>query len=141
ASSAPFCRGARQKVGAKVRVTMPGRAQNLAGRDPSPPPPGPRLARYISPEETSTARWPRHIEWGEWADLYVIAPCTANSLGKIAGGLSDNMLTATVLAARCPVLICPTMDGEMYEAPAVKRNLQRLQDDGYHLLEQIGRAH
>src|SRR5699024_7418306 len=50
-------------------------------------------------------------------------------------GLSDNMLTATVLAARCPILICPTMDGEMYEAPAVKRNLQRLQDDGYHILE------
>src|SRR5699024_510578 len=63
------------------------------------------------------------------------APCTANSLGKIAGGLSDNMLTATVLAALCPILICPTIDGEMYDTPAVKRNLQRLQDDGYHILE------
>ena len=54
--------------------------------------------------------------WGEWADLFVIAPCTGNTIAKIANGISDNMLTATVLAARCPLLICPTMDGEMYES-------------------------
>src|SRR5699024_12402927 len=110
-------------------------AQQSVGRTPCPPRPGQRVPTVVWPEEGPSAGGPRHISWGEWADLYVIAPCTANTLGKMAGGLSDNMLTATVLAARCPVLICPTMDGEMYEAPAVKRSLQRLQDHGYHILD------
>ena len=135
AYKAAFLLRAFQKAGAEVRVTMTDAAQKFVGRETFSSLSGHPVATDIFPEESSSDSWTRHIEWGEWADLYVIAPCTANSLGKIAGGLSDNMLTATVLAARCPVLICPTMDGEMYEAPAVKRNLQRLQDDGYHILE------
>src|SRR5699024_6799644 len=58
-----------------------------------------------------------------------------NTLAKIAGGLSDNMLTSTVLAARCPLLICPTMDGEMFNAPAVQANLKQVESNGYHILE------
>jgi phosphopantothenoylcysteine decarboxylase/phosphopantothenate--cysteine ligase len=65
----------------------------------------------------------------------VIAPCTANTLSKIASGISDNMLTSTVLAARSPILICPTMDGEMYESPTVTENLKKVQEFGYHVLE------
>ncbi len=85
--------------------------------------------------ESDPDAWTRHIDWGEWADLFVIAPCTANTLAKIVYGLSDNMLTSTVLAARCPLLICPTMDGEMYEAPATQKNLKQAADFGYHILE------
>ncbi len=65
----------------------------------------------------------------------MIAPCTANTLAKIATGAADNMLTSTVLAARCPLLICPTMDGEMFASPAVQKNLDTVQEFGYHVLE------
>jgi len=79
--------------------------------------------------------WTRHIQWGEWADLFVIAPCTANTIAKITNGNSDNLLTAAVLASRAPLLICPTMDGEMMNAPATAHNLELLKSRGFHLLE------
>lgn len=79
--------------------------------------------------------WTRHIHWGEWADLYVIAPCTAQTMAKIAHGFSDNMLTASVLARRCLLMVCPTMDGEMWDHPATQRNVELLRGDGIHLLE------
>ena len=79
--------------------------------------------------------WTRHIQWGEWADLFVIAPCTANTIAKITYGNSDNLLTAAVLASRAPLLICPTMDGEMMNAPATAHNLELLKSRGFHLLE------
>jgi phosphopantothenoylcysteine decarboxylase / phosphopantothenate---cysteine ligase len=79
--------------------------------------------------------WTKHIHWGEWADLFVIAPCTANTLAKIVHGQSDNMLTSTVLAARCPVLICPTMDGEMYESSSVTGNLAKALELDFYVLE------
>ncbi len=79
--------------------------------------------------------WTRHIQWGEWADLFVIAPCTANTIAKITHGNSDNLLTAAVLASRAPLLICPTMDGEMMNAPATAHNLKLLKSRGFHLLE------
>ena len=81
-----------------------------------------------------SSSWTLHIHWAEWADLMVIAPCTANTLGKLASGLSDNLLTSAALALRGPLLVCPTMDGEMYRHPAVQRNLQTLQADGVHVL-------
>ena len=65
----------------------------------------------------------------------MIAPCTANTLSKIAYGQSDNMLTSTVLAARCPILLCPTMDGEMYESSAVTENLKKIRSMGHYVLE------
>jgi phosphopantothenoylcysteine decarboxylase / phosphopantothenate---cysteine ligase len=76
---------------------------------------------------------PLHIELGEWADLLVIAPLTANTLGKLAQGLADNLLTNTVLASTCPVLLAPAMNTEMWEQAAVQRNWQLLhQDQRYH---------
>jgi phosphopantothenoylcysteine decarboxylase / phosphopantothenate---cysteine ligase len=76
---------------------------------------------------------PLHIELGEWADLLVIAPLTANTLGKLAHGLADNLLTNTVLASTCPVLLAPAMNTDMWEQVAVKRNWQLLcQDSRYH---------
>lgn len=136
AYKAAFLLRAFQKAGAEVRVTMTRDAAKFVGVQTFA-----SLSKYpvavdVFPEDQSAAEsWTQHIEWGEWADLFVIAPCTANTLGKIASGSSDNMLTATVLAARCPLLICPTMDGEMYEAPAVQKNLKTMQEFGYHILE------
>ncbi len=76
---------------------------------------------------------PLHIELGEWADLFVIAPLTANTLGKLANGLADNLLTNTVLASTCPILLAPAMNTEMWNQVAVDRNWQLLsQDSRYH---------
>jgi phosphopantothenoylcysteine decarboxylase / phosphopantothenate---cysteine ligase len=76
---------------------------------------------------------PLHIELGEWADLFLIAPLTANTLGKLANGLADNLLTNTVLASTCPILVAPAMNTEMWNQVAVQRNWQLvMQDSRYH---------
>jgi len=76
---------------------------------------------------------PLHIELGEWADLLVIAPLTVNTLSKLACGGADNLLTNTVLASSCPVLLAPAMNTDMWEQVAVQRNWQLLQQDPrYH---------
>ena len=124
-----------QKAGAEVRVTMTPSATRFVGLETFASLSGHDVAVDIFPEEEQATEWTRHINWGEWADLFVIAPCTGNTLAKIANGISDNMLTATVLAARSPILICPTMDGEMYESPSVTENLKKVESFGYHILE------
>ena len=76
---------------------------------------------------------PVHIELGEWAEVLVIAPLTANTLGKLAHGLADNLLTNTVLASSCPVLLAPAMNTDMWEQQSVQRNWQQLLSDRrYH---------
>lgn len=75
-----------------------------------------------------------HVGLGEGADLLVIAPCTANTLAKLAAGQADNLLTLTALAARCPVLVAPAMDGGMFEHPATQANLQTLRQRGVQIL-------
>lgn len=76
---------------------------------------------------------PLHIELGEWAEVFVLAPLTANTLGKLAHGLADNLLTNTVLASRCPVLLAPAMNTDMWEQQSVQRNWQQLLTDSrYH---------
>lgn len=72
----------------------------------------------------------QHVGLGETADLFVIAPATAHTLAKLAHGLADNLLTVTALAARCPVLIAPAMDGGMYEHPATQANITTLRERG-----------
>ncbi|MEX0721128.1 MAG: bifunctional phosphopantothenoylcysteine decarboxylase/phosphopantothenate--cysteine ligase CoaBC [Balneolaceae bacterium] len=124
-----------QKAGAEVRVTITPAATRFIGLETFASLSGHKVAVDIFPEEPEATEWTRHINWGEWADLFVIAPCTANTLAKIATGISDNMLTSTVLAARCPILVCPTMDGEMYESPGVSKNIEIIQNNGYHVLE------
>ncbi|MTJ06443.1 bifunctional phosphopantothenoylcysteine decarboxylase/phosphopantothenate--cysteine ligase CoaBC [Anabaena sp. UHCC 0204] len=73
---------------------------------------------------------PLHIELGEWADLMVIAPLTANTLAKLTYGMADNLLTNTVLASTCPVLLAPAMNTDMWEQVAVQRNWRQLLTDG-----------
>lgn len=68
-----------------------------------------------------------HISLGKTADLFVIAPCTADTMAKLAHGIADNLLTVTALAATCPILIAPAMDGGMFDHPATQANLQTLQ--------------
>jgi phosphopantothenoylcysteine decarboxylase/phosphopantothenate--cysteine ligase len=76
---------------------------------------------------------PLHIELGEWADVFVIAPLTANTLAKLAYGLADNLLTNTVLASTCPILLAPAMNTDMWNQVAVQRNWNLVQTDSrYH---------
>jgi phosphopantothenoylcysteine decarboxylase/phosphopantothenate--cysteine ligase len=73
-----------------------------------------------------------HVGLGQEADLLVIAPCTANTLGKLAHGIADNLLTITALAARCPLLVAPAMDVGIYSHPATQGNVQILTERGVH---------
>lgn len=72
----------------------------------------------------------RHVGLGESADLMLIAPATANTIAKLASGMADNLLAVTALAARCPLLIAPAMDGGMWEHPATQTNVGTLQERG-----------
>lgn len=78
--------------------------------------------------------WSAHVEIGTWADLMIVAPATANTLAKMAHGLCDNALLAVYLAARCPVLIAPAMDADMYIHPSTNTNLKTLTSYGNHVL-------
>lgn len=75
-----------------------------------------------------------HVGLGEGADLFAVIPVTANTLGKMAHGLADDLVSVTALAARCPVMIAPAMDGGMYAHPAVQANLQTLLERGVILV-------
>lgn len=78
---------------------------------------------------------PLHIELGEWADLLILAPLTANTLAKLAMGLADNLLTNTILASTAPTLVAPAMNTAMWHQPVVQRNWhQLLEDKRYHAL-------
>ncbi|MFQ5500556.1 MAG: bifunctional phosphopantothenoylcysteine decarboxylase/phosphopantothenate--cysteine ligase CoaBC, partial [Candidatus Zixiibacteriota bacterium] len=73
----------------------------------------------------------RHIDFADWADMMVIAPATANFLGKIASGISDDLLTTVVCATSKPILICPAMNPNMWNNPVTRRNCKELSDLGY----------
>ncbi|MEE4356065.1 MAG: bifunctional phosphopantothenoylcysteine decarboxylase/phosphopantothenate--cysteine ligase CoaBC [Desulfococcaceae bacterium] len=77
----------------------------------------------------------RHIEWAQDAHAVVIAPATANLLGKYANGLADDALSTFLLAVTCPVILCPSMNSNMYLSPPVQRNLETLRRDGHTVLE------
>lgn len=77
----------------------------------------------------------RHIEWAKEADAVVVAPATANLIGKLAGGIADDALSTFLLAVTCPVMICPSMNTNMYEKVSVQRNLNILKEDGYFIVE------
>ena len=78
---------------------------------------------------------PLHITLAEWADIFLIAPLTAHTLAKLTYGLGDNLLTNTVLASHCPILLAPAMNTEMWEQATVQRNWQQLQNNlRYHSL-------
>lgn len=76
-----------------------------------------------------------HISLGQTADCFLIAPATANIIAKLAHGIADDMLTTTVLPARCPMLICPSMNGYMLENQVVQENIEILAKRGYKIIE------
>ncbi|PSQ96696.1 MAG: bifunctional phosphopantothenoylcysteine decarboxylase/phosphopantothenate--cysteine ligase CoaBC [Bacteroidetes bacterium SW_9_63_38] len=84
--------------------------------------------------ENEEGNWTKHVTLGAWADLFVVAPATAQTVAKLAHGFCDSMLTATALSARCPLLVCPAMDREMYRHPTVRDNLERLSEIGYEVM-------
>lgn len=78
--------------------------------------------------------WNNHVELALWADVMLIAPCTANTLAKIANGICDNFLMAVYMSAKCPVIIAPAMDLDMYAHPAVTRNLIIIESFGHKII-------
>src|SRR5262245_47012341 len=76
-----------------------------------------------------------HINLADQADLFVVAPATANIIGKIANGVADDLLTTVIMAAQAPVLIAPAMNIHMFENPILQENLRKLRRVGYHVLE------
>ena len=78
--------------------------------------------------------WNNHVELGLWGDVFIIAPASCNTLGKMAQGLCDNVLLATYLSARCPVIVAPAMDEDMFLHPATQRFISTLRGDGVTVL-------
>jgi phosphopantothenoylcysteine decarboxylase/phosphopantothenate--cysteine ligase len=85
--------------------------------------------------DAKTGVWTNHVDLGLWADLLLIAPISANTLSKLANGICDNLLTAVYLSARCPVMVAPAMDLDMYKHPAVLQNLDKLTSYGNLILD------
>jgi phosphopantothenoylcysteine decarboxylase/phosphopantothenate--cysteine ligase len=86
-------------------------------------------------ELAEEGQWSNHVMNGRWADLFLIAPLTCNSLSKMAHGICDNMLMATYFSATCPVMIAPAMDEDMWLHPSTQRNLELIKNDGVEVLE------
>ena len=76
-----------------------------------------------------------HIGLARRAELFVIAPATANIIGKLANGIADDLLSTLALTVTCPVVVAPAMNVEMWGKPAVQRNLRQIQEDGVHVIE------
>jgi phosphopantothenoylcysteine decarboxylase/phosphopantothenate--cysteine ligase len=94
----------------------------------------PVLTDFFNPEDGG---WHSHVELGLWADLFLLAPVTANTMAKIACGIADNLLLTTLLSARCPVTFAPAMDLDMYHHPTTQQNIKKLQSFGYQLIEPV----
>ena len=85
--------------------------------------------------EEAGGSWNSHVDMGIWANAFIVAPASANSLAKMAHGIADNLLLTTYLSARCPVFIAPAMDLDMYQHPATQENVQILQNRGVKVIE------
>ncbi len=92
----------------------------------------PVLTEFV---KDNTGTWNNHVELGLWADVFVIAPASANTIAKMANGICDNLLLATYLSAKCPVWVAPAMDLDMYIHPATGKNLDMLKSYGNHIIK------
>jgi phosphopantothenoylcysteine decarboxylase/phosphopantothenate--cysteine ligase len=116
------------KAGANVKVILTADAANfitpltLATLSKNPV--------YTKYFEEETGVWSNHVELGLWADYMIIAPASANTIGKMANGLCDNLLSAVYLSAKCPVFYAPAMDLDMWKHDSTKANIQKLQEFG-----------
>ena len=122
------------KAGAEVQVLMTeGARQFITPLTLATLSQRPVLTHLVA--DAAQGTWNNHVELGLWADVYLIAPATAHTLAKLATGLADDLLTAVYLSARCPVLVAPAMDLDMYQHPTTQRNLQTLRTYGHHVLD------
>ena len=87
---------------------------------------------FFNPEN---GEWNSHVSLGMWADAYLIAPATANTIGKMANGIADNLLLTSYLSAKCPVFVAPAMDLDMFAHPAVQKNIETLKSYGVHFID------
>jgi phosphopantothenoylcysteine decarboxylase/phosphopantothenate--cysteine ligase len=92
----------------------------------------PILVDFFNPENGD---WNSHVNLGLWADAYIIAPATANSIGKMANGIADNLLLTTYLSAKCPIFVAPAMDLDMYKHPANQENINKLKTLGHIFID------
>lgn len=130
--SAVLCR-LLVSAGAEVRVIMtPLAKQFITPLTMATLSQHPILVDFFNPEN---GEWNSHVKLGEWADLYLIAPATANTMAKMATGVADNLLLTTYLSARCEVAVAPAMDLDMYAHVATQRNMEALRRDGVHIIE------
>ncbi|MBP9018261.1 MAG: bifunctional phosphopantothenoylcysteine decarboxylase/phosphopantothenate--cysteine ligase CoaBC [Bacteroidales bacterium] len=121
------------KEGAEVKVIMTDMAKDfITPLTMATLTKNPILVDHFDPQNGS---WNSHIALGIWADLYVIAPVTANTIAKMSAGIADNLLLTTYLSARCPVMIAPAMDLDMWEHPATQNNLSTLSKRGVIVVE------
>ncbi len=91
----------------------------------------PVLTSFVKNEQ---GEWNNHVELGLWADVFVIAPATAKTMGECANGIAENLLVATYLSARCPVFFAPAMDLDMYQHGSTKANIEKLQSFGNQII-------
>jgi phosphopantothenoylcysteine decarboxylase/phosphopantothenate--cysteine ligase len=92
----------------------------------------PVLTDFFDPQD---GNWNSHVELGQWANLFLIAPATANIIGKMANGIADNLLLTSYYSARCPVFVAPSMDMDMLKHPATIKNIESLRSYGNYILE------
>jgi phosphopantothenoylcysteine decarboxylase/phosphopantothenate--cysteine ligase len=122
------------KAGAHVRVIMTPAAKDfitpltLSTLSKNP------VISSFTDDTDDNAVWNNHVELGLWADLFVVAPVTANTLSKMASGNSDNFLVATYLSAKCPVYFAPAMDLDMHKHPTTKTSIETLKSIGNNLI-------
>jgi phosphopantothenoylcysteine decarboxylase/phosphopantothenate--cysteine ligase len=90
---------------------------------------------YTEFVKNEQGEWNNHVELGLWADVLIIAPASANTLGKLANGICDNLLCAVYLSAKCPVFIAPAMDLDMFKHPSTQQNLSRLKSFGNRIID------
>ena len=123
------------KEGADVQVIMTPASKEFVGPVTFSALSGkPVLSEFFTQE---AGDWNSHVEMGVSADLMLIAPVTATTLGKLAYGIADNLLVTTYLSARCPVVLAPAMDMDMYAHPSTQANLQKLKEIGNLVIEPV----
>lgn len=121
------------RAGAEVRVVMtPLAKQFITPLTMATLTKHPILVDFFDPENGA---WNSHVALGEWADCYLVAPATANTLAKMVAGVADNLLLTTYLSARCPVVVAPAMDLDMYAHTATQHNLAALAARGVRIVE------
>jgi phosphopantothenoylcysteine decarboxylase len=121
------------QAGAKVSVVLTEAATRFIGKTTFEALTGrPVYVGMFEPQEHHIGE---HIGLARRAELYVIAPATADVIAKLAHGHANDLLTTLALAVTCPVLVAPAMNSEMWAKPSVQRNVQQLRDDGLHIAE------